>query len=91
MITREQAQKIVLKSIEDEIKKHGEDAVALLSPKKGKCSWTWKELKEAAEKDVCLEDSNINQIDSIIRYDADLIKRKGYGLVEHYKRMGKEI
>ena len=91
MITREQAQKIVLKSIEDEIKKHGEDAVALLSPKKGKSSWTWKELKEAAEKDSCLEDSDMNQIDTLIRYDEYLIKHKGYGLVEHYKRMGKEI
>jgi hypothetical protein len=91
MITREQAQKIVLENIEKEIKKHGEDAVALLSPKTGKSSWTWKELKEAAEKDVCLEDSHINQIDTMIRYDADLIKRKGYGLVEMYKQKGIEL
>ena len=66
---REEAKKILLKSAEEKIKEKGEDAVALMSPRKGKDHWTWKEYKEAVENDTDLaECEDSNPIDSYLRY-----------------------
>lgn len=44
------------------------DDVAVLSPKKGKDSWTYREVYMSIQQDKCLEDSDNNMIDSMIRY-----------------------
>ena len=75
MITREEAKKILLESVQKEIKKHGEDAIALMSPCIGKCSWTWKEYKDAVENDTNLENTSMNPIDTYLRYVAWKEKR----------------
>jgi len=68
-MTREEAKKIALKQVEDDIVKHGEDAIYMMSPKIGKDYWTYKEAKESILKDECLEDTTINLIDSILKYE----------------------
>lgn len=75
-MTREQAKQILLKDAEKNIKKYGEDAVAVMSPKIGKDHWTWREVKEAIINDTCLEDSDgMNPIDNLIAYEEDRLKR----------------
>lgn len=69
-MTRKEAQEILLKSVEKEIAKHGEDALAVAMPRKGKNSWTWKEYKEAVINDTDLEGCEYsNPIDSVLRLD----------------------
>lgn len=66
---REEAKKILLESVEKKIREYGEDAVALMSPRKGKDHWTYKEYKEAVENDTDLaEMKNSNPIDTYLRY-----------------------
>ena len=79
-MTREEAQTYLINWIDNEIKEKGENAVALVSPKKGKDYWTYKEYKEAVINDTCLEDSNENPIDTVLNYDKYLVKERGYGL-----------
>lgn len=77
-MTREEAKEIALKEIESGIMKEGEDANFLMSPKTGKCVWTYKEAKESVLEDKCLEDSNINLIDTVLKY------------AEYKKKIGRE-
>lgn len=74
MITREQAKEFALKSAKDLMKKEGKtlDDVCLLSPKKGKNNWTYREYIEAIEQDKCLEDSDNNPIDMTLNYEKYL-------------------
>jgi len=67
-MTREEAKQIALKEIEEGIRQEGEDAIFMMSPKTGKCSWTYKEARESILEDKCLEDSNVNLIDMILKY-----------------------
>lgn len=68
---REEAKRILLKSVEENINKFGEDAYAVMMPRKGKNSWTWKEYKEAVENDTDLaECEDSNPIDSYLGYVA---------------------
>lgn len=79
-MTREEAKRILLKSVEENIKKFGEDADAVMMPMKGKNSWTWKEYKEAVENDTDLaECEDSNPIDSYLRYVAWKEKRDKKG------------
>jgi hypothetical protein len=84
-MTREQAKQILLKSIEKEIKKYGEDTVAVMSPMPGKNFWTYKEYKDAVINDTDLdgcEDSN--PIDSLIRYDEYRLERGMESMVDKF-------
>ena len=78
MITRKQAQEICLKSLEDEMKKENKtlDDVFIMSPRKGKSSWTFREYKEAAVNDVPLcgleGETKETPIDGILRYEKYL-------------------
>jgi hypothetical protein len=79
-MTREEAKKILLESVEKEIRVHGEDAVALMSPRVGKDHWTYKEYKEAVENDTDLaEMKDSNPIDTYLRYVAWKEKRDNKG------------
>ena len=70
-MTREEAKKILLESVEKQIREHGEGAVALMSPRVGKDHWTYKEYKEAVENDTDLaEMKDSNPIDTYLRYVA---------------------
>jgi hypothetical protein len=70
MKTREQIQKELLESIREDVFKNNKDwnDVAVVSPKKGKNSWTYREVYMSIQEDKCLEDSDNNMIDSMIRY-----------------------
>lgn len=65
---REEAKKIALDAINKEIEKHGEDYVYLMSPQRGKNTWTLKEAKESIINDTTLENSKYNIIDGIINF-----------------------
>ena len=83
MITREQAKEIGLKEIKRLMEKDNKslDDVCLMSPKIGKDSWTYREYIEALEQDKCLEDSNINPIDTLLNYEKYL-NEKGKSLLD---------
>ena len=70
MKTRKEIQHELLDSILNDICKNNKkwDDIAVLSPKKGKNSWTYREVFISIQQDKCLEDSNNNIIDSTIRY-----------------------
>ena len=74
MITREQAKEIGIKSLQNEMKRLNKslDDVCLASPMKGKNSWTFRECMEALEQDKCLENSGMNQIDTLLNYEKHL-------------------
>ena len=81
MLTREEAQRLFLMIVNQEIQKHGEDYVYKKSPSKGKCSWTLADMKKAIENDEPLE-NNSNPIDDLLHYDKYLFSR-GEDLKEH--------
>ena len=83
-MTREQAKNIILKTVKKEIKKDGEDAIALMSPKTGKDHWTWKEYKEAVINDTNLEDSSMNPIDSMLKYEEYRLEHGMKSLVDEF-------
>lgn len=70
MKTRKEIQHELLKSILKEMRENNKqwDDVAVISPKKGKDSWTYREVYMSIQEDKCLEDSDNNMIDSMIRY-----------------------
>ena len=70
MKTRKEVQSELLKSIIrtiDSCEKRWGD-IAVLSPKKGKNSWTYREMYNAIKEDKPLEGSELNEIDSMMRY-----------------------
>jgi hypothetical protein len=70
MMTREKAQQELLEGIENQIKS-GEkkwDDIAVISPKKGKNSWTFAEMYDAISKDVSPEGYSGNPIDELLHY-----------------------
>ena len=71
-MTREEAKKKALDSINEGIAKFGEDAPFMRCPMPGKNTWTFKEAKESVEKDTCLEGTNDNLIDDILKLDEYL-------------------
>ena len=86
MITREQAKQITLLSIKDLMKKDNKtlDDICLMSPKIGRDSWTYREYIEATENDKCLEDSNMNPIDTMLNFEKHLNER-GKSLLDTWK------
>lgn len=70
MKTRKEIQHELLDRILNDICKNNIkwDDIAILSPKKGKDSWTYREVYISIQQDKCLEDSNNNVINSMIRY-----------------------
>lgn len=70
MKTRKEIQHELLDSTLNDMRKNNKqwDDVAVFSPKKGKDSWTYREVYMSIQQDKCLEDSNNNMIDSMIRY-----------------------
>lgn len=74
MITREQARQRALDAINEIIRKEGGQAKGLMSPRKGKCSWTNMEVKQAIIADRNLLDENgkeikgMNPVDDMLRY-----------------------
>lgn len=78
-ISRKQAREMFLRDIDKEIKEHGEDAIAMMAPKPGKNTWTWKELKDAVLSDTELEGGGGNPIDDVL------------ALERYYNKMGKSL
>jgi len=65
-MTREEAQKIALSTIDEHIAIAGENAIALMAPQPGKNSWTWKEFRESVINDAPLEGIKTNPIDDVL-------------------------
>lgn len=65
-MTRKEAQKEALNSIDERIAIEGENAIALMAPQPGKNSWTWKEFREAVINDIPLDGTNTNLIDDVL-------------------------
>ena len=86
MITREQAKQITLLSTKDLMKKDNKtlDDICIMSPCMGKDSWTYREFFEAVENDKCLDESNINPIDTMLNYEKYL-NEKGKSLLDTWK------
>ena len=84
-MTREQAKQILLKDVEKNIKKFGEDTVAVMSPMPGKNSWTWKEYKEAVINDTDLEGcKDSNPIDMLLDYEEYRLERGLESMVDEF-------
>lgn len=87
MKSRKEIQQELLVSIKNEMVRNRKnwDDVAVISPKKGKNSWTYREVYDSVENDKCLEDTDMNQIDSMIRYYEWKEKQKKLGISEVIK------
>lgn len=70
MKSRQEIQAEMLISIKNDMVRQRKnwDDVCLCMPRKGKNSWTFREVYNSVEKDECLEDTDFNQIDCMIRY-----------------------
>ena len=79
-MTRKEAQKTVLKSIDACIAVLGENSIALMTPNPfNKNSWTWKELRDSVVNDTPIKGMKTNPIDDIIALDnwkKSIIKNK---------------
>ena len=69
MIPRAKAQQELLEGLDDAIKsgKKWED-IAVFSPRKGKSTWTFREMYDAIAKDVEPEEYGRNPIDQLLHY-----------------------
>ena len=67
-MTRDNAKKIALDSINKEIELRGEDSIFMMSPMRGKNSWTLREAKESIMEDKCLENTDCNLIDDTLKF-----------------------
>ena len=65
-MNRIEAKQVLLNSMEND--GHEWNDVVLASPKKGKCSWTKREVYDAIMEDRCVEGSDYNPIDSYLHY-----------------------
>lgn len=74
MITREEARQRALDAINEIIRKEGGQSKGLMSPCRGKCTWTNMEVKQAIVADRNLLDENgkeingMNPVDDMLRY-----------------------
>jgi len=70
MMTREKAQQELLEGIENQIKSSEKkwDDIAVISLKKGKNSWTFREMYDAIAKDTEPEEYSGNPIDQLLHY-----------------------
>ena len=73
MVTREQAKNRALEMVNELISKNGGNSISFSCPRKGKCSWTNNEVKQAILNDSNLYDGTIevkgtNPIDDVFRY-----------------------
>ena len=62
---RETAKQIAIAMHEDTIRVHGRDAIAIMAPYYGKCTWTYGELYDAAVADVVPDNQNKTAADNI--------------------------
>lgn len=91
-MTREQARQIALIETKKEIVEHGIDSIAVMAPKPGKNSWTWREMLEAIIEDKPLEDTDYNYIDGILNLEQWIKEhnQKSYLENEEYRSVKEE-
>lgn len=84
MKSRQEIQQELLIAIRNEMVRQRKnwDDVAVMSPRKGKNSWTYREVYNSIKNDECLPESEFNQIDSMIRYYEWKEKQKKLGISE---------
>ena len=75
-MTREEAKELCLKLLEEDMEKNNKslDDVFLMSPRRGKDSWTYGEYKEAVINDKPLDglDTEKTPIDDMLNYQRYL-------------------
>ena len=67
IMTREEARKIALDNLQEELEKNGPEAIFCASPQPGKNSWTIGEAIESVEKDLPLENGS-SIIDDVLLF-----------------------
>ena len=65
---REEAKRICMEWVDEQIAVHGKDLIFLVSPKRGKNTWTLKEYRDAIINDAPMEGTNTSPIDDFIKY-----------------------
>lgn len=73
MITREQARSRAMDMINEIIRQKGGSSIFMKIPRKGKCTWTCNEVKQAILNDTNLFDGkieikNTNPVTDVLRY-----------------------
>lgn len=74
MVTREEARQRALDAINEIIRKEGGQSKGLMAVRRGKCTWTNMEVKQAIIADRNLLDENgeeikgMNPVDDMLRY-----------------------
>ena len=67
MMTRAEAQRVLLKSLDNDGKEW--DDIVFSAVKKGKNSWTKREVYDAVVEDRSVEGDSYNPIDSLLRFE----------------------
>lgn len=67
MMTRAEAQRVLLKSLDNDGKEW--DDIVFSAVKKGKNSWTKREVYDAILNDRSVEGDDYNPIDSLLRFE----------------------
>ena len=82
MVTREEARQRALDAINEIIRKEGGQSKGLMATRRGKCTWTNMEVKQAIVADRNLLDENgqeingMNPVDDMLRYLQYVEERK---------------
>ena len=75
------AMQIAIAMHEDAIRVHGRDAIVIMAPCYGKCTWTYGELYDVAVADVVPENQNKTAGDNILSLNKYWLERYGRELV----------
>ena len=74
---RETAKQLAIIMHEDAMRVYGRDAIAVIAPCVGKCSWTYGELYDAAVADVPPENRSTTATEDILLLNRAWLERYG--------------
>ena len=74
---RETAKQLAIAMHEDAMRVYGRDAIAVMAPCGGKCSWTYGELYDAAVADVPPENMSTTATENILSLNRGWLERYG--------------
>lgn len=74
---RETAKQLAIAMYEDAVRVYGRDTVAVMAPSRGKCTWTFGELYDAAVADVAPENMSTTATDDMLSFNKYWVNRYG--------------
>ena len=74
---RETAKQLAIVMREDAMRVYGRDAIAVMAPCVGKCSWTYGELYDAAVADVPPENMSTTATEDMLLLNRGWLERYG--------------